>query len=131
MDNSIQQWTLEKLFVGRPEPLRLFRLVKLYIESLGQIETKVTKTQVSFGAKTKFAWVWLPQLWNKKHPENSIALTFAFDHQLTDPQIVESVEPHPGRWTHHVIIEKDADLDVKVRQWLKEAYEQQEQRTAG
>lgn len=27
-----------------------------------------------------------------------------------------------GRWTHHVIIEKETDLDEDVKGWLHEAY---------
>jgi len=80
------------------------------------------KTQVSFGARTKFAWVWLPQLWTKKRPEKSITLTFNVGRHIKHDRIVEAVEPRPGRWTHHVIIESKSDLDEDVREWLCEAY---------
>jgi hypothetical protein len=35
---------------------------------------------------------------------------------------VEAVEPHPGHWTHHVVIEDETDLDGAVDGWLREAY---------
>lgn len=54
------EWTIEGLFSGRPEALKLFYVVKQYIESLGPVKIEAMKTQVSFGVKTKFAWVWLP-----------------------------------------------------------------------
>jgi hypothetical protein len=59
-------WTLEQLFAGRQAALSLFHAIRQYIGSLGPVTVEVMKMQVSFGAKTKFAWVWLPQLWIKK-----------------------------------------------------------------
>lgn len=115
-------WTVEGLFSGRPEALKLFYAVQKYIESLGPIIIEAMITQVSFGAKTKFAWVWLPQLWVKKRPEHSITLTFDVDRHIKHERIVEAVEPRPGRWTHHVIIEHESELDEDVREWLREAY---------
>ncbi|OPX85458.1 MAG: hypothetical protein A4E53_03452 [Pelotomaculum sp. PtaB.Bin104] len=116
------EWTVEGLFSGRPEALALFHAVRRYIESIGPVKVEAMKTQVSFGAKTKFAWVWLPQLWTKKRPENSITLTFDVGRHIEHDRIVQAVEPRPGRWTHHVIIESEADLNEDVREWLREAY---------
>lgn len=116
-------WTVEGLFEGREGSYDIFRHVSRYIESLGEVRVEATKTQVSFGARRKFAWVWLPQMWTAKRPEDSITLTFALDHRVSHPKIEESVEPRPGRWTHHVVIEKKSDLDADVRAWLQEAYE--------
>jgi hypothetical protein len=47
--------TLEALFEGRPEALRLFQAVRLLIEGLGPVNIVITKTQVSFGTERKFA----------------------------------------------------------------------------
>jgi len=116
-------WTLEQLFAGRPGALVLFHFVRHYIESLGPVKMEVMKTQVSFGATTKFAWVWLPQIWIKKRAENSITLTFDLKRRIGNVRIEDVVEPRPGRFTHHVIIEKESDLDEDVRAWLREAYE--------
>jgi hypothetical protein len=112
---------IESLFEGRPRSLALFQHVRLYIESLGPVKVEAAKTQVSFGMKRKFAWVWLPQMWIKKQPEESIVLTFALPRRVEDRRIKEAVEPRPGRWTHHLVMQKEADLDSQVRQWLREA----------
>ncbi len=90
---------------------------------MGPVSVEPMKTQVSFGAGRKFAWVWLPQLWTSKRPENSITLTFDAGRRIDHERIAEAVEPRPGRWTHHVIIEKESDIDEDVRAWLREAYE--------
>jgi uncharacterized protein (DUF1697 family) len=115
-------WTIEKLFEGRPAAFRLFEVVRKYLESLGPVEVSPSKTQVSFGLRTKFAWVWLPQMWIKKQPEDSITVTFDAPAQIKDRRIKQSVQPRPGRWTHHVVIRKPSDLDASVKRWLKEAY---------
>jgi len=60
--------TAEGLFEGQPGSLKLFETVRKFIESLGSVEIAAAKTQVSFGVKTKFAWVWLPQMWVKNAP---------------------------------------------------------------
>jgi hypothetical protein len=115
-------WTIEGLFDGRPVSLLLFQEVRRFIESLGPVNIEATKTQVSFGTKRKFAWVWLPQIWIRKQPDSSITLAFSLDRQIIHDRIRQAVEPYPGRWTHHVVIEREPDLDEDVRGWLREAY---------
>lgn len=114
-------WTLEGFFEGRPESLCLFHNVREYIETLGPVKMDVMKTQISFGAGRKFAWVWLPQMWVNR-PEGSITLTFALPRRVEHPKIEQAVEPRAGFWTHHVIFEKEVDLDDDLRRWLAEAY---------
>lgn len=117
------EWTVEGLFAGRPVSMALFHALRLYIESLGPVRMEAMKSQISFGTRTKFAWVWLPMPWAKNRPENSIVLTFGLRRHVEHERIVQAVEPRPGRWTHHVIIEEQADLDEDVRAWLREAYD--------
>jgi hypothetical protein len=117
-------WALEHLFAGRPAALLLFHTIRQYILSLGPVTVEVMKTQVSFGAKTKFAWVWLPHMWIKKQPDKSVVLTFDLRSRIDDPRIIQVVEPRPGRFTHHVVIPEEPNLDADVREWIREAYEQ-------
>lgn len=116
-------WTIEGLFKDYPFSYKLFEVVREFIESLGTVKTQATKTQISFSTKTGFAWIWLPQMWIKKAPENSIVLSFGLGRRVIHPHIKESKEPYPGRWTHHVVIEKESDFDDNVRAWLREAFE--------
>ena len=55
-------------------------------------------------------------------PNTSITLNLNLPHRVEHPRIEQVVEPRAGSWTHHVIIEKEADLDGDVRGWLVEAY---------
>ncbi len=118
-----KKYTLRTLFAGRPESLKLYRVVNAAIKFIGPIRRKVTKTQVSFGTSTNFAYVWLPQMWVKKRPETSVTLAFDLGKRVRDRRIAEAALARPGRWVHHVVIEKPSDVDGKVKKWLREAYE--------
>jgi len=76
---------------------------------------------IYFGTKLKFAWVWLPKKWDNR-PKNSMVLTFGVARHIKNKQIVQAVEPYPGRWTHHIIIQNKKDLNNNVYKWLQEAY---------
>jgi hypothetical protein len=114
------KWEIEDLFIKRPKSLELFHHVRAYIESLGAIKIEAMKTQISFGTKRKFAWVWLPQMWTKTRAENSITLTFDLPKKIVDQKI--AVKTRPGHYTHHVIIQKKSDLDSSVKKWLRESH---------
>ena len=112
----------ERLFLDHPTRLRLYRAVRDHVQRLGPVVVRDTDSQVSFRARRAFAWVWLPQRWGDGRPAESVTLTFSLDHKISDPRIADAVEPHPGRWTHQVVIEDEVDLDGVVDGWLREAY---------
>jgi hypothetical protein len=113
----------ERLFADNPTRLRLFRAVRELVESLGDVRVEATKSQVSFGTNHKFAWVWLPPKWERKRPHDCIVLSFGLRRQLEHQRIEQAVEPHPGRWMHHVVVAQESDLDHPLAEWLREAYE--------
>ena len=105
---------VEAFFTGKPETRALFRAVERKIRAIGPAIITVTKTQISFATRTQFASIWMPQ--------HSLVLSFGCGRQIVHDQIVEAVEPYPGRWTHHVIIAEEADLTDVLDTWLQEAY---------
>lgn len=111
----------EVFFSNQAKEIALYGAIEQMIDSIGPATISVTRSQISFATKTKFAWVWLPLPWGKR-PEHSLVLTFAVNRHIEDPQIEETVEPYPGRWTHHVIIQEESDLNERVLLWLQEAY---------
>lgn len=115
-------WGVDNFFYGRPEAQGLFDSIDQFIKSLGSITMQVVKTQISYADGYKFAWIWLPQTWTKKRPETSITLTFFLDRRIDDKRITEVVEPRPGKWIHHIVIQKDTDFDDIVKGWIKEAH---------
>ncbi|CZR00717.1 MAG TPA: hypothetical protein DCY16_00410 [Trichococcus sp.] len=113
---------VEVFFTGKPETRALFRAVERKIRAIGPAIITVTKTQISFATRTQFAWIWMPQPTDRKRPLHSLVLSFGCGRQIVHDQIVEAVEPYPGRWTHHVIIAEEADLTDVLDTWLQEAY---------
>lgn len=111
----------ERLFANNPVRLRLFRAVRAMVEKLGDARIEATDSQVSFGTERKFAWVWLPPEWDRKRPADCIVLSFGLRREIKHPRIEQAVEPYPGRWTHHVVITDEGDLDSTVAEWLQEA----------
>lgn len=60
---------------------------------------------------------------DKKTSQNGIVLSFSLGKRVKHSRIKEAKEPYPGRWMHHIVIEKEADFDGNVREWLREAYD--------
>lgn len=87
------------------------------------VRIKVSKTQVSFYNKYLFAALWPPTRRIKGRPGVYIVLTFGLGYRLEHPRVVESVEPYPNRWTHHVLIESPEEFDEQVMGWIGEAFD--------
>ncbi|MFY9901675.1 MAG: DUF5655 domain-containing protein [Trichococcus sp.] len=119
---------VEAFFAGKPETKALFMAVERKIRAIGPAIITVTKTQISFATRTQFAWVWMPQPTDRKRPLHSLVLSFSCGRQIVHDQIVEAIEPSPGRWTHHIIIAEEADLTAAVDAWMREAYQFSETR---
>jgi len=122
MDDSSQPKILT-YFADYPNQLDLFKVVRQILESFGPVIVDVMKTQISFGTNYKFAWVWLPQKWGIKQTEDSMVLSFGLDRLIKDPRIKEVISPYPGRWIHHLVINRAELLDSNVSGWLGEAYQ--------
>lgn len=112
------------MFDKLPAALPIYEVAEAKIlAAFPETRVKVRKTQVSFYNKYLFAALWPPLRKIKGRPGVYIVLTFGLGYQLEHPRIVESVEPYPNRWTHHVLIEKPEEMDDQVMGWLQKAYD--------
>ncbi len=93
------------------------------LSAFPDIRIKVSKTQISFYNKYLFAALWPPVRKIKGRLGLYIVLTFGLGYRVEHPRIVESVEPYPNRWTHHVLITKPEEMDDQIMNWLREAYD--------
>lgn len=118
MDSRILEF-----FTNMPLAIPIYKAVEAYLTSLGPVTRRIHKTQISFRAVYGFAYVWLPVKKVKDRPEQYLVLSFGLDHQVQSPRIVESLEPYPGRWMHHLILAAPEALDEEVREWLRLAYQ--------
>lgn len=111
-------------FEKMPQALPLYEAFVAGLDArLPKYNTKVQKTQISFSNKHGFAFVWLPIRKMKGRPEVYIIVTFGLARQVVDPRILESVEPYPRRWTHHVIVSQVEEIDTQLMDWVEEAYD--------
>lgn len=112
------------LFGAKPELLPIYeageaKIVKAYPD----VRIKISKTQVSFSNRYGFAYLWPPTRKIKGRPGAYLVLTFGLGYRLAHPRIIESVEPYPGRWTHHVLLTSPEEMDDEAMGWVAEAYE--------
>lgn len=113
---------LEDFFLGYDTSQELFQPILAFLESLGEIDFGITKSQVAFRRRKTFAWVWIPAkyLHGKTAP---LVLTLSFRFRHHSPRWKEIVEPTPGRFTHHIELFTTSDFDDEVRGWLRDAWE--------
>ncbi|HEX6333247.1 MAG TPA: DUF5655 domain-containing protein [Flavisolibacter sp.] len=109
-------------FRGHEQAFVLFRRLRRVIEGVCSPAIAVSRTQVSFGEAYKYIWVWMPQLWVHSRPEGSIVLTILTGKKIKSPRITESVQPGTGFWTHHILIEKESEIDEEVTDLVRASY---------
>ena len=105
-------------FNGRPRELALYEaLMKKMEAEFPESAVKVQKSQISFYGRHLFAAVSLP-----RSRKNSILVTLGLPYKLESPRAVVTVEPYPGRWTNHVPVCTEEQIDSELLGWLREAY---------
>lgn len=113
--------TLDDYFTGYGNAKWLFDVLREHIRSLGPSEVQVSKTQISFRRKRAFAWVWIPE----KHLGRRMAplvLNVSLPARDPSPSWKEIVEPHQGRFMHHLELYIPDEIDEEVCGWLLAAY---------
>jgi hypothetical protein len=113
--------TLDEFFAGYENARPIFEALREAIEKLGPVEIRVTKSQIAFYRRKAFAWAWIPDRYlHGKHAP--LVLTLGFRYRDASPRWKEIVEPHPGRFTHHLELHSVADIDDEVCSWLQAAW---------
>ena len=105
-------------FEDKPVSREIFEVVANRIEALGPTDVEV-KSQVSFGAKRKFAWFWLYNV-SKKNPSGILHLMLALGEEVEDSHVRDVSQVGKGRWNHQIVIRT---LDDARSDWLGELIE--------
>ena len=114
--------TLDEFFSGFDESRRVFDTLRAAIEAIGPTEMRVTKSQVAFRRDKAFAWAWVPDRYLRgRHAP--LVLTMSFARRHDSRRWKEIIAPTPGRFTHHLELHTESDIDGEVRRWLQEAWE--------
>lgn len=100
------------------------RLEGLILEQIPDVKIKVSKTQISFSNKRSFTFVsFNPCRRAKERPNVWMTVTFGLSYQKDSPRIDAATEPYPNRWTHHVMVGSEEEIDIELMGWIREAAE--------
>ncbi|MDD5937605.1 MAG: DUF5655 domain-containing protein [Clostridiales bacterium] len=112
-------------FDGRPSELSLYHALFRHLNAMFlQASVRVQKSQISFYGRHLFAMVSLP----RRKRDRGIVVTFGLARRLASPRITMAVEPYPNRWTHHVSVSEEQQMDEELLGWLQEAWDFSEQK---
>lgn len=112
-------------FREKPEALPLYEAFESrLLAELEGVNIKAQKTQITFTNPRVFAAVsFLPARRAKERPDPFITVTLGLNRRETSPRIDQAVEPYPGRWTHHLVIGSEEEIDGELMAWVREAYD--------
>ena len=100
------------------------RLEGLILEQIPDAKIKVSKTQISFSNKRGFAFVsFNPCRKAKERPGIWMTISFGLSYRKDSPRIDAATEPYPNRWTHHIMVGSEEEIDDELMGWLREAAE--------
>ena len=100
------------------------RLEGLILEQIPDVKIKVSKTQISFSNKRGFAFAsFNPCRKAKECPDIWMTVTFGLSYRKESPRIDVATEPYPNRWTHHVMVGSEEDINAELMGWIREAAE--------
>lgn len=115
---------LARLFAHDPEMLPLYLVFEERVrKTCGDCRIRVQKTQVTFSNRYNFACASLPIHRKRDWPAHCLMVTFGLARRVDSPRIAVAVEPYPNRWTHHVLVEREADIGDELMDWVREAYD--------
>ena len=110
-------------FAEKPDALPLYLCLREKILShCGEVGIQVKKTQISFVNRHLFAAVsFLPVRKAKERPKPYLTVTLGFGAKVDSLRIDVAAEVYPNRWTHHMIIGREEEIDEELIGWLQDA----------
>lgn len=97
---------------------------ELLFDSFPVVNKRVQKTQITFSNRHVFACVSFARVKRKAGlPMRFIVITLGLPAPLDSERVAVKTEPYPGRWTHHIVVNKPEELDEELLSWVREAYD--------
>lgn len=112
-------------FDKRPEMYDLYESLESAItESYPSVNIKVQKTQITFSNRHIFACIsFMRPLKKSELPSSYFVITLGLPYPLDSGRAAVKTEPYPGRWTTHIIISSQEELNDELYGWVRQAYE--------
>ena len=121
-----EHYTSDVLFFfdGKPLELALYETLFRHLDAeFPDASVRVQKSQISFYGRHLFGAASLPVRRKKSWPEHCIVVTIGLSHRLDSPRVAVATGPYPGRWTHHILISDEIQIDGELLDWLREAWD--------
>ena len=97
---------------------------ELLFDSFPVVNRRVQKTQITFSNRHVFVCVSFARVKRKTElPMRFIVITLGLPAPLDSERVAVKTEPYPGRWTHHIVVNKPEELDEELLSWVREAYD--------
>lgn len=110
-------------FNRMPRMLPLYAALREKLErAYPDMDVQVARTQISFRNRHVFAMASLPWRKVKGWPEAYLLVSFGLPCRKESPRIAQAVEAYPNRWTHHVLVVAEDEIDDTLMSWLDEAF---------
>lgn len=110
-------------FNRMPQMLPLYVALREKLErAYPDMDVRVARTQISFRNRHVFAMASLPWRKVKGWPEAYLLVSFGLPCRKESPRIAQAVEAYPNRWTHHVLVVAEDEIDNTLMSWLDEAF---------
>lgn len=82
------------------------------------------KSQISFSNRYMFACVSFARVKKKKElPDPYLVVTLGMSYPLESSRVAVKTEPYPGRWTTHIVLGDEKEVDGELLKWVAEAYD--------
>jgi len=113
--------SVDAFFAGRPTSRAIFEALRAAVATLDEVDLRVSKSQIAFRRRVGFAAVWMPEQYLGRGVP--LVLTVGLRRRDESARWKQVVEPHPGRFTHHLEIASPEEVDEQVLRWLQEAWQ--------
>ena len=121
----IQSVSMDELlfFDSKQQALPLYMSFREAVSGrVPDVRIEVKKTQISFFKRYMFAAVsFTPVRKAKDRPDPFLTITFGLPYRKESARIDIATEAYPNRWTHHVMIGTEEEIDEELISWIQEA----------
>lgn len=112
-------------FNEHPQAISLYEAFEARLLSeLEGVVIQPQKSQITLKNRRVFGAVsFLPARRAKGRPDPYITITLGLNRREGSPRVDQVSEPCPGRWTHHLVIGSEEEIDDELMAWVREAYD--------
>lgn len=112
--------TFQEFLAAHPQSKQVLQALADLIESTGEFDSKVTRSQIAFCDDRPFAWAWAPdQYLGPGHAP--LVLTLSFPDRQESKRWKSIVQTGKHRFTHHLELHSASDVDDELRGFIEKA----------